>query len=149
VASTEVFIGNADGQHVLIRPRARRHPGLFDDQDVNWIECEVEVAAGAFRGALRLGMRTDDLSAFLDEVVVLEGGADGAATLTPTEGQLSIALARDADGRLHVTGEAIDAADVVNRLQFAFEIDEAGLADTRRSLEHLLAAYPVVGAAGA
>lgn len=149
VASTEILIGTVDAQHVLIRPVARRHPGLFDHQDANWIECEVDIVVGAFRGALQVDLRADDLGAFLDEVAALDGGADGAASFTPSEGLLQLSIARDAHGRLRVTGDAIDAADADNRLRFAFDLDEASLGETRASLERVLAAYPVVGTAGA
>ena len=149
MASTEILIGRADAEHVVMRPVGRRHPGLFDHQDANWIECDVDVAAGAFRGALQVDVRADDLSAFLDEVAALDGGADGAASFTPAEGSLMLAVTRDAAGRLRVTGDAVDSADADNRLRFAFDIDEASLADTRASLERVLAAYPVGGTNGA
>ncbi|NUR56389.1 MAG: hypothetical protein HOQ29_18255 [Acidobacteria bacterium] len=149
MASTEILIGMADAGHVLIRPVGRRHPGLFDHQDANWIECDVGVAAGAFRGALQVDVRADDLSAFLDDVAALEDGTNGAANFTPAEGSLALAVARDAAGRLRVTGDAVDTADADNRLRFAFDIDEPSLRETRASLERVLAAYPVVGTTGA
>ena len=55
-ASTEVLIGEASAQHVLIRPLSRSNPGLFDERDGNWIDCEVELVAGGFRGSIHARM---------------------------------------------------------------------------------------------
>ncbi len=89
-ASTEVLIGDASAQHVLIRPLSRSNPGLFDDRDGNWIECEIEVVAGGFRGAFTADMRSEEFHAFMDQVSELGRTIDGAATFTTMEGQLAL-----------------------------------------------------------
>jgi hypothetical protein len=42
-----------DGEDVLIPPLLRRHPGFFDYWEGNWIDCELQIAAGYVRGGFR------------------------------------------------------------------------------------------------
>ena len=144
----DILIGSADAQHVLIRPIARLQPGLFDDRDANWIACEVQVAAGPFHGALPVDLPLDQLTIFLDDIGALDAMAAAVATFTNGGGQLSISLARADAGPIEASGDIIDP-DGSTRLQFAFSIDADDLRESRRGLEQLLAAYPVVRAAGA
>ena len=41
-----LLIGDAGGQHVLITVLGRKHPGLFDHWDGNWLASEVTIAVG-------------------------------------------------------------------------------------------------------
>jgi hypothetical protein len=143
-ASTEVLIGDPSAQHVLIRPLARSNPGLFDDRDGNWIECEVEVAAGGFRGAFTADMRSEEFHAFMDQVSELGRTIDGAATFTTMEGQLALALTAEGSGEIRIAGEALDLAGSENRLAFGFTIEAACLPAIAHALESLLAAFPVI-----
>jgi hypothetical protein len=143
-ASTEVLIGDRSAQHVLIRPLSRGNPGLFDDRDGNWIECEVEVVAGGFRGAFTADMRSEEFHAFMDQVSELDRTIDGAATFTTMEGQLAIALTGERSGQIRIAGEALDLAGSDNRLVFSFTAEAACLPAISRSLESLLAAFPVI-----
>ena len=147
-ASTELVIGDENGEHVAIRARSRNHPGLFDDGDANWVACELEVAAGGFRGAFRADLRSEEFQAFLEEVEGLSRTLDGAASFSTMEEQIAFSLAGDAKGHVRVQGEAVDTPGG-NRLQFSFEIDQTYLALICRSLEVILAAFPVVGTADA
>ena len=127
----------------MIRPVARRQPGLFDHRDANLIECECRIQAGAFHGEIRADLRSNELSAFLDELRALSHSADGLATLSPEEGRLAMTLRRD--GRVRVSGEAVDDGDG-NRMLFRFDVDPASLTATCESLERVLAVFPVVAA---
>ena len=145
-ASTEVLIGDSDAEHVLIRPLCRSQPGLFDDRDGNWIDCELQVVAGCFRGGFRADLRSEEFHTFLEEVEGLSRTPDGTARFTTMEGQSALSLTGDGKGHVRVTGEAIDAVAVGNRLQFVFDIDQTQLPPISESLGHLLAAFPVTRA---
>jgi hypothetical protein len=145
-ASTEILVGDAAAERVLIRPLSRSNPGLFDNWDGNWIDCEVEIAAGAFGGGFRANLTSEELHTFAGQVDELSRTVDSVAGLTSVEGQLSLTLARDGKGRVHVAGEAVDVALTGNRLQFRFDIDQTCLSEISRSLDFLLAAFPVLGA---
>jgi hypothetical protein len=146
--SSEVLIGSSDAAgapHVLIRPLRRSLPGLFDAGGGNWIECDLEIAAGAFHAAFPAQLRSDEFQAFLEEAQHLHRTLDGTASFNALEGQIAFSLSGDGKGGLHVSGEAIDDAGSGNRLQFKFDIDQNGLPAICASLEHLLAAFPVIG----
>lgn len=144
--STEILVGESAAQHVLIRPLSRSNPGLFDHWDGNWIDCEVEIAAGAFRGRFRANLRSEEFHAFAGQVDELNRTIDRVASLTSMEGQLSLSLAGDGEGHVQVAGEAVDVAGTGNRLQFRFDIDQTYLSEISRSLGYLLAVFPVLGA---
>jgi hypothetical protein len=144
--STEILIGDLAAQHVLVRPMSRSTPGLFDTWDGNWIDCEVEMAAGGFRGRFRADLRSEEFQTFLEQVEGLSATMEGVAGLTGMEGQIALSLTGEGMGRVRVAGEALDVAGTGNRLQFAFDVDQTCLPEIARSLEHLLSAFPVVGA---
>jgi hypothetical protein len=142
-ASTELLIGDTDGSYVLIRPVSRRHPGLFDHRDANWIECDCLIAAAGFRGEVRADLRSDELQAFLDGVRVLQQSPGEVAALTPQEGRLALALQGDGRRGVRVNGEAVDDD---NRLQFTFDIEAGALDAIGDALQRILAVFPVIAA---
>jgi hypothetical protein len=144
--STEIIIGDIDAQHVLIRPLFRSHPDLFDVKDGNWIDCELEIAAGAFSGRFRADLRSDEFQSWSEELQGLSRTLDGTATFSTLDGQIAFSLTGDGTGQVRVTGEAIDAAESGNRLQFRFDVDRMQLPRVCEALVHLLGAFPVVGA---
>jgi hypothetical protein len=143
-SSTEIVIGDTSAQHVLIRPLSRSLPGLFEKWDGNWIDCEIQVMAGAFQGTVRADLRSEEFQTFLEDVQDLDRTFEGAASFTSMEGQFAVTLGGDERGQVRVTGEAIDEPGAGNRLQFRFVIERQQLADLSQALEHLLAAFPVV-----
>jgi hypothetical protein len=144
--STEIVIGDIDAQHVVIRPLFRSQPDLFDGSDGNWIDCELQIAAGAFSGRLRADLRSDEFQSFSEELESLARTLEGTAAFSTLDGQLAFSLTGDGTGRVRVTGEAIDAAETGNRLQFRFDIDRQQMPPICEALDHLLGAFPVVGA---
>ena len=145
-ASTEVLIGDAGAQHVLIRPLCRSTPGLFDAWDGNGIDCEIEIAAGSFQGRFRADIRSDEFFTFLEQIEALTVVFDATASLTSMEGQMALSLTGAGGGPVRVAGEAVDVAGMGNRLQFGFEIERTALPEVSHSLEYLLAAFPVEAA---
>jgi hypothetical protein len=142
-ASTEVLIGDANGEHVLIRPLSWCHPGFFDHWDGNWIDCELQIAAGGFRAHFRANLRTPELTGFLEELQGVLHTLEGSAHFTTMEEQIAVHLTGDGKGAFRVIGEALDVAGGENRLEFALDIDQTYLAPICQSLEHLLTAFPV------
>jgi len=148
-ASTELMIGDENGQHVVVRALSRRHPGLFDYWDGNWVACEVEIVTSGFRGTFPADLRSEEFRAFLEEVEGLSRTLDGAASFSTMERQIAFSLAGDRRGHVRVHGEACDAPGSDNRLHFSFHIDQTYLPQIHRSLQVILAAFPVVEAADA
>jgi hypothetical protein len=142
--STDILIGDSAGQHVLIRPLARRHPDLFDASDGNWIDCEIQVEVNGFRGSFGANLRSEEFKPFLEETQELSRTLEGAAHFTTMEEQIALTLAGDGKGQIGVSGEALNEAGSGNRLQFGFDVDQSYLPAICESLERLLAAFPVV-----
>lgn len=143
--TTEILIGNAEGQRLLIRPLTRSHAGLFDYYDGNWIDCEIEVDAGGFHGRFRADLRSEEFHGFLEQAEGLARASNTSASFSTVEGQLAFTLTAGASDRLQISGEAIDVAGIGNRLQFSFDLDRHVVADICHALESLLVAFPVVG----
>jgi hypothetical protein len=131
---------------VLVRPLARSHPGLFDPSDGAWIACEIQIAAGGFRGAFQADLRSEEFSVFLDDLTGLSRTLVGTARFSTLEGQLELLLTGDGKGHVWVDGEAVDTAGSGNRLRFGFEVAQTYLPPICAALERFLAAYPVIRA---
>lgn len=145
-ASTEILIGDPTAQHVLIRPVGRSTPGLFDSWDGNRLDCCIDLVVSGFRGSVQADLRSEDFETFREQLEGLSSSLEGAAGLTGLDGQIALSLTTDADGNLRVSGEAVDLPGSGNRLQFAFAVDRRYLPQVIRSLEALLAAFPVLDA---
>ena len=104
VPSTEILIGDPGGQHLLIRPLSRNHPGLFDRGDANWIDCELQIVAGGFRGAFRSNLRSEEFRTFLDELEGLSRTLQGTASFAAMERQLALSLSGDGKGHVGSAG---------------------------------------------
>jgi hypothetical protein len=142
--STDILIGDAGAHHVLIRPLSRSHPGLFDYWDGNWIDCEVQISSGGFRGQFRVHLRAEEFAGFLTDVTDLSRTLEGAATFNTMEGQLSVTLSADGRGHVHVQGTAVDEPGTGNQLEFRFDIEQTYLQGIADCLESVVAAFPVV-----
>jgi hypothetical protein len=144
-ASTDILIGDAGAQHVLIRPLSRTTPGLFDDSHDSAIACEIEIAVGGFRGQFAAELRTEEFQSLLDEIEASGTALENAANFDALSGQIDLSLIGDGAGNILVAGYVADAADDGNRLEFAFAMGEAVMPDLVRSLEQVLAAFPLHG----
>ena len=102
--STDVLIGDAGAQHVLVRPLRRSQPGLFDSSEGNGIECEIAIAAGGFRAIFPAHLRSEEFQSFLEQLQDLDRTLDGTATLSALEGQLSLSLSGSGDRPLAASG---------------------------------------------
>lgn len=144
-ANTEVRIGGERREYVCISPLSRSHPDRHDYWDGNWITCEIQIVAGGFRGAFRADLRSEEFVPLLQGLQRVSRTLEGTAHFTTMEDQLALVFTGDAKGHVRVTGEASDDAGTGNHLEFALELDQTYLPAICRSLQNLLAAFPVVG----
>ena len=143
--STDILIGDASAQHLLIRPVSRTTPGLFDDRDDSAIACEIQIAVGGFRGQFAADLRTEEFRSMLDEIEASGLSLESAANLDTASGQIDLSLIGDGAGNILVAGYVADAEDDGNRLEFAFAMGQAVMPELVRSLEQVLAAFPLHG----
>src|SRR5712691_11549446 len=102
--AVEILIGSSGGPHIAIRPLWRCHPGQQDYWDGNWIESEIQVSAGAFRGRFRASLRSEEFESFRRELQVLMSSLRGEASFATIEGQLALELQGDDKGDVHGGG---------------------------------------------
>jgi len=140
-----ILIGNEGGQHVIIRALSRSRPEQTDYWDGNWIESEVRVAAGAFRGAYHLSLRSEEFADFSRQVALLARSLSGTARFSTMEEQLELTLNGDGKGHVQVEGTAMDQAGIGNVLHFSFELDQTYLLKILRALEAVCSRFPVIG----
>lgn len=141
--STTVVIGDAGADRVVFRAIRRTSPDADDFWDGNWIDSEVELAVGGFRGGYAAYLRSNEFDSFRKGLVEISETLRGEAEFTTMEGQIELRLTTDRVGHIKVTGRAEDQAGIGNRLTFEFEIDQTCLASTIRSLDELLRVFPV------
>ena len=142
--TTEIMIGNASGQHVAIRPLWRCHPNAANHDDANWIESDIRVTAGRFRGGFRASLRSQDFHRFQAELKSLTETLGGKALFDTMEGQIEIELDGDGKGHVLVKGKMLDEAGIGNTLSFAFEIDQTYLPAIASAVSDVLRKFPVV-----
>ena len=111
--------------------------------DDNWLNVEIRVCAGGFRGSVDATMITSELSKFLDELRPLQETLSGSAELVTMEEQLSLQLVGDGRGHVELRGEVADAPVIGNRLHFTLKFDQSQLGASIRELEAVVLQFPV------
>ena len=96
------------------------------------------------QGNFRADLRSEEFQSFLEETQGLQQALEGTAQFTTMEEQVALTLAADGKGHVRVSGEARHEPGSGNRLQFEFALDRTALPSICRSLEQLLAAFPVM-----
>ena len=144
-SEVQLVIGRQAADHVRIRPVCRERPNSTDYWDGNWLDVEVAIQSGTFRGNYRANLRTDELASLLEGLVGLSDNLSGEAALQSMEQWIRLQLAGDGKGHFHVSGDVRDQSGTGNRLTFEFEIDQTELAPIVRDLEAILSEFPVKG----
>ncbi len=79
----------------------------------------------------------------LDEIEASGTSLENAANFDATSGQIDLSLIGDGAGNVLVAGYVADAEEDGNRLEFAFAMGAAAMPELVRSLEQVLAAFPL------
>ena len=137
-------LGGAERERVAVTVASyeRREPAgeYWDD---NWVAVEVVVLVGRFRAKYSASFMTAELLAFRDKLRNLYESLSGTVQFTTLEEQLSLALVGDGRGHIEVSGVAIDAPGIGNRLEFKLSLDQSQLASTLKGLDDVVSAFPV------
>src|SRR5262249_26580794 len=94
-----IRISGEQVEYIALTVKGRESPGSADYWDANWLNCSVEVAAGAFRGILDSSIRTDELERFYQQVEGLNERIGGDAELATMEGWLMFGNGDDSPAR--------------------------------------------------
>jgi hypothetical protein len=143
-----VTIPSRTGTRISITPLRRSHPAATDADDGNWVECEVTVAAGGFRGRYVASLRSEDFATFRRDLVRLHRDLRGSGVFRTMEGWIALDLEGDGMGHFTGCGSLRDCPGVGNLLQCALDLDRSDLAEIMRELAAVIELYPEVGGAG-
>ena len=130
-----------DRVEVTVSGYERQPSGNYDDD--NWLNVEVSVAAGGFRGKFEASFVTTELIGFRDEIATLYRNLSGEAKLVTLETQLSLTLTGNGRGGIALRGEAWDQPGIGNRLEFKLNLDQTYLAKTLEELNAVVERFPV------
>jgi hypothetical protein len=141
----QIHIGGEAAEFFALTVHGRRLAEPTDYWDGNWLDCDVEVAAGAFRGAFGGTIRNEDLERFRDQLAPLHEALSGTATLEAPEGWLCLDLSGDGRGHLEAKGQLCDDPISGNSLEFRIHLDQTHLPTIIRDVDEICRAYPVIG----
>jgi hypothetical protein len=138
-------IGKRDSEYLNVQITGRSHPGSKDYWDGNWVNADIEIDAGSFRGRYGAYLRAEELKEFRDAVARLYSFDSKEAKFETMEEQLSISIAGDSLGHFTAECEAVDQAGIGNRLIFSLEFDQTEIPEMLKGLDDIVREYPVTG----
>src|SRR5687767_2039504 len=96
-------IGRNDSEYLNVQITGRSHPGSLDYWDGNWVNADIEIDAGSFRGRYSAYLRAEELKDFRDALTRLYSFDSKEAKFETMEEQLSIRITGNGLG--HFTAE--------------------------------------------
>ncbi len=109
----------------------------------NWLNVDIRVQTGGFRGEVSAAILTDGLIRFLNQLKPLHQTLKGSAEFSTIEGQLNLKLIGDGRGHIDLSGEVADRPGDGNRLHFRLTFDQSQLGVSLRQLERATIDFPV------
>jgi hypothetical protein len=136
-------IGGNDHEFIRIAVLGYECAPSGEYYDDNWLRCEVNVRAGAFRGEFSASLLTFELMDLVDGLGKLHQELNGSYEFQALDGQLQINASCDALGHIHVVCEAWDQAGIGNKIAFNLAVDQTFLGRTLQELAEVVRAFPV------
>ena len=144
--SMELLIGSPDSDFLRVRPIVRTHPHADDYWDGNWLNTDIELAAGAFRARYVACLRVDELVRFRDQLAALYETLDGRADFESMEHWLSISVQGDGKGHFKIDCQARDDAGMDNNtLNFSLFSDQTQIPRLLDGLNQTIERFPLIG----
>jgi hypothetical protein len=135
-----IRVGGEGADFFTLAIRERQFPEATDYWKANWLTCDVEVSAGAFRGAFGAVIRNEALDRFLRGLRLLYEGASGTATLEEPN-WLSVDVFAEGDNQMKVWCQV---SDNCNNLECNLALDRVNLLTIIQQIERVCTTYPVV-----
>ncbi len=140
-----LIIGSPQSAFLSIQALHRTHPTANDYWDGNWVECDIEIASGAFTGKFRASLRCEEFLHFDHELEGLLKDLKGKATFSSMEEWLEIHAKGDGLGHFTAECKATDYPGGGRILNFDLEFDQTQIEGIRKGLANILQKFPVVG----
>jgi hypothetical protein len=138
-------IGRNDSEYLGVRITGRSHPGSQDFWDGNWVNADIEIDAGSFRGRYGAYLRAEELEGFRDALARLYSFDAKEAKFETMEKQLNIRITGNGLGHFMAECEALDQAGIGNRLIFSLEFDQTEIPEMLKGLDAVVREYPIKG----
>ena len=138
-----IVFGGREHECVCIAIHGYAYAPSGETYDDNWLNADVTVFAGGFRGRFSAMFQTVELAAFRQQLLDLCQSLHGEARFDTLEQQLSLVLRGNGLGRIDVDGRAQDGVGIGNTLTFNFCLDQTQLEEPARALTAVLTAFPI------
>ena len=112
----EIKLGGQQHEFLRIVVSSREYTDAEDYWDGNWLNCEVEVMAGRFRGRVLGTFRAEEFARLRSDVASLVESDEGQASFATMECQLSFELIKDKMGGVRCKGVLMEDPAQEDRL---------------------------------
>ena len=136
-------IGGSERERVEVVVQGYERPPSGEYYDDNWLNVQVSVSAGGFKGRFHASFQTAELFGFRDQLSSLYNTLKGEAKFQTMETQLALVLTGDGRGRISLKGEAWDQPGIGNRLEFNLDLDQTHIGKTLSELNEVVGGFPV------
>jgi hypothetical protein len=136
-------IGGSEHERVEVVVQGYERPASGEYYDNNWLNVQVFVSAGGFKGAFRASFQTAELLGFRDQLSSLYNTLKGEAKFETMETQLALVLTGDGRGGISLKGEAWDQPGIGNRLEFSLDLDQTHVGKALSELNEVVGGFPV------
>jgi hypothetical protein len=144
--SRQFLLGAIDADYIRITILGRTAPKATDFWDGNWLNAIVDLHVGGFQGNLKGDLRADELQKFRADLPELHRTLRGTVALVTLESWLEIKCVGDGRGHVDCACRICDQDGWTgNILAFHIHLDQTYLPAILRSLDEVLAVYPVYG----
>ena len=138
----EIRIGVGTAEFLSLKLHGRQFPDATDYWYANWLTCDIQVAAGVFRGEFGMVIRNEDIGHFLIQLRPVYEKLSGSATLEGKEDWLCLDIVGDGRSDMKVEGRLCDNC---NTLEFHLALDQTDLPAIIQRLEEICESYPIIG----
>jgi hypothetical protein len=136
----DIRIGSEGADFFRLSIRERQFPEAADYWNANFLVSDLEISAGAFRGAFGAVIRNEDLERFLRQLRLLYERASGGASLEVSD-WLSLDILAEGHSQMKVWCQVDDGH---NNLEGRWAFERAGLLTIIEQIETVCSVYPVV-----
>ena len=133
------------GGVIAIAVQAYQYRDATAYYDANWLNCWIEVAAGAFSSNYRATLTAPDFTRFHGELAAIVDSLEGTAAFVCMEPWIEFTVTMGARGSATVKGKADSELRQRTVLSFEFTTDQSYLQQTLVDLKQLIAAFPERG----
>ncbi|HEY6167762.1 MAG TPA: hypothetical protein VI454_06960 [Verrucomicrobiae bacterium] len=137
--------GHSERERIEVDVHGYERPATGEYWDDNWLNVDIRVQAGGFRGNAAATIITSELTKFLSELRPLLETLRGSAKFSTMEGQLKLQLDGDGKGHIELQGEVADRPGIGNCLNFTLQFDQSQLRASVQELERVTTKFPVRG----